>query len=77
MHYKFNTTSGYSYFNPSKSLYDAFVAEEGADGYRLNAWIRTWEQVIAMNIAVNTTTNKYASEGYFRLKWLASTDDEL
>ena len=77
MHYKFNTTSGYSYFNPSKSLYDAFVAEEGADGYRLNAWIRTWEQVIAMNIAVNTTTNKYASEGYFRLKWLASTDDEF
>lgn len=77
MHYKFNTTSGYSYFNPSKSLYDAFVAEEGADGYRLNAWIRTWKQVIAMNIAVNTTTNKYASEGYFRLKWLASTDDEF
>lgn len=30
-----------------------------------------------MNIAVNTTTNKYASEGYFRLKWLASTDDEF
>ena len=75
-HFNFNTTSGYSYFNPTKSLYDAFVAEEGEDGYRLNSWIATFDQVVAMNIGVNSTTNKYAYEGFFRLKWLASLDDE-
>jgi hypothetical protein len=63
-------------FRPSKSLYDAYVAEEGVDGYRLASWIKTWEQVVAMNIAVNATGNRYGNEGYFRLKWLASLDDE-
>lgn len=75
-HYRFNTTSGYGYFNPSKSLYDTYVAEEGVDGYRLTSWIKTWDQVVAMNIAVNATSSRYGNEGYFRLKWLASLDDE-
>lgn len=75
-HFNFNATSGYSYFNPTKSLYDAFVAEEGTDGYRLNSWICTFDQVVAMNIGVNATANRYGNEGYFRLKWLASLDDE-
>lgn len=75
-HFNFNSTSGYSYFNPSKSLYDAYVAEEGENGYRLNSWIKTWKQVVAMNIALNSATSRYGNEGYFRLKWLASRDDE-
>lgn len=75
-HFKFNATSGYSYFNPTKSLYDAYVAEEGTEGYRVNSWIRTFEQVVAMNIGINATANRYGNEGYFRLKWLASMDDE-
>lgn len=75
-HYRFNTTSGYSYFCPSKSLYEAYVAEEGVDGYRVNNWIKTFDQVVAMNIGVNTTRNSYGNEGFWRLKWLASLDDE-
>lgn len=75
-HFKFNATSGYSYFNPTKSLYDAYVAEEGTEGYRVNSWICTFKQVVAMNIGVNATANRYGNEGYFRLKWLASMDDE-
>ena len=75
-HFKFNATSGYSYFNPTKSLYEAFVAEEGVDGYRVNSWIRTFEEVVSMNIGINATANRYGNEGLFRLKWLASLDDE-
>ena len=75
-HFKFNSTSGYSYYNPTKSLYDAFVAEEGEDGYRVTSWICPFDRVPSMNIGVNATNNRYGNEGYFRLKWLASTDDE-
>ena len=75
-HFRFNATSGYSYFNPTKSLYEAYVAEEGVDGYRVSSWIRTFEQVVGMNIGINSTANRYGNEGYFRLKWLASLDDE-
>ena len=75
-HFKFNSTSGYSYYNPTKSLYDAFVAEEGEDGYRVTSWICPFDRVPSMNIGVNATNNRYGNEGYFRLKWLTSTDDE-
>ena len=36
----------------------------------------TFEQVVGMNIGINSTANRYGNEGYFRLKWLASLDDE-
>ena len=29
-----------------------------------------------MNNGINSTANRYGNEGYFRLKWLASLDDE-
>ena len=75
-HCNFHSTRGYSYYNPTKSLYDAFVAEEGEDGYRVTSWICPFDRVPSMNIGVNATNNRYGNEGYFRLKWLASTDDE-
>ena len=75
-HFNFNSTSGYSYYNPTKSLYDAFVVEEGEDGYRVTSWICPFDRVPSMNIGVNATNNRYGNEGYFRLKWLTSTDDE-
>ena len=43
-HFNFNSTSGYSYFNPSKSLYDAYVAEEGENGYRPNCFLKLFEK---------------------------------
>ena len=36
-------TGTYGFLNPRKSLYDAFVAWEGADGYRLNKTMLTYE----------------------------------
>ncbi len=75
-YYDFNSTVGYNNGHPPKALYDDFVAEEGVDGYRLRNTIVSWEQMIAMNIYSISTLNFYGNEGYWRLKWLAKTEDE-
>ncbi len=35
----------YGFMNPRKEVYDAFVEREGADGYRLNSTLRTYDQL--------------------------------
>jgi para-nitrobenzyl esterase len=37
--------TGWGFMVPQKKLYDAFVAEEGVDGYRLNHTMKTYEQM--------------------------------
>lgn len=37
--------AGWGYLNPTASIYNAFVAEEGVDGYRLNQSIITTQQM--------------------------------
>ena len=41
------TDNGYGIGWPHQELYDAFVAREGADGYRLNNSLKTYDQVKA------------------------------
>ena len=41
----------YGFFNPTKSLYDAFVEREGVDGYRLKSTMRTYEQMNEVEMA--------------------------
>lgn len=74
-HYNF-CPQGYAYFHPTQSLYNAFVAEEGKDGYRLNNAIKTVEQVIAMNVYWPTAYAHNYHEGLFRMKWLPTQEDE-
>lgn len=57
--------SGYGFLVPRKDLYDAFVAEEGADGYRLNSSLRTYEQFVEMGISVK---DELICEGFFNWK---------
>lgn len=57
--------SGYGFLSPRKSLYDAFVAEEGVDGYRLNASLKTTEQFAEMGM---TLKDELIGEGYFQWK---------
>ena len=61
--------NGNGFFSPTKDLYDAFVAREGVDGYRLNSTIKTYEQVKAIStehpITINEGTYLYGHEGYF------------
>ena len=59
-------TNGWGYINPTKKLYDAFVAEEGEDGYRLNQTMKTY---VGLNQEMGLTLADgeyyYGSEGYF------------
>lgn len=76
-HYEFNHESyGWGYMWPTKSLYDAFVDEEGVNGWRLQRTIKTFDQVVAMNIGFSSDMTWVNAEGYFRLKWLPTLSDE-
>jgi hypothetical protein len=44
--------TGWGFMVPQKKLYDAFVAEEGVDGYRLNHTMKTYEQIIFSDTAL-------------------------
>ncbi len=44
---------GWGFCLPQKRLYDAFVANEGEDGYRLNHTIKTYEQVQDMGVSLD------------------------
>lgn len=57
--------TGYGYCTPRKSLYDAFVAEEGENGYRLNHSIKTYDQLV--DDGATLSSNIYG-EGYFNWK---------
>ena len=58
---------GWGFLSPQKNLYDDFVAVEGENGYRLNATMKTWEQMVDMGINVKEG-NTIINEGYFMWK---------
>jgi len=53
---------------PTKEIYDAFVAEEGVNGYRLNQVLVTYDQLVDMGITVLNYV--MGCEGYFSNKTL-------
>ena len=55
----------YGFINPRKSLYDAFVAWEGADGYRLSKTMKNYDQMVAYGVSVQPGAAVYGNEGYF------------
>ena len=65
----------YGFGNPTKSLYDAFVAEETADGYRLNQTIITYKQLEALGISLRDGNSMVGNEGYFSWKYRALKED--
>ena len=68
-------TGTYGFFNPRKSLYDAFVAAEGENGYRLNSSIRTYQQMEAYGLTLNAGAQLVGHEGYFNWKNRALKED--
>ncbi len=54
-------------FVPRGSLYDAFVSEEGANGYRLNESIKTYDYMAAAGYSLGSGATEN-SEGYFTWK---------
>ena len=68
-------TGTYGFLNPRKSLYDAFVAWEGADGYRLNKTMLTYEQIEEFGVSLQKGNSVYGCEGYFFWKNQAYKED--
>jgi hypothetical protein len=67
-----STLSGRSwgFMNPTKDLYDAFVVEEGADGYRLHNSIITYQQLKDEQKAyISDGLTVTDNEGYYDFKW--------
>lgn len=60
-------STGWGFCNPRKDLYDAFVAEEGTDGYRLNETMKTYPQMIKLGNTINSGKT-IINEGYFTWK---------
>lgn len=60
-------TASWGRYNPRKALYDAFVAEEGEDGYRLNATIITLKKLIENGATYYNDLND--NEGYYQWKY--------
>lgn len=65
----------YGFGNPTKELYQAFVDEEGKDGYRLNKSIITYDQLKALGITVRDGQNMPGNAGYFSWKYRALKSD--
>jgi len=72
MEYGSNTGDLYNgtwgFFNPQKNLYDAFVAREGVNGYRLSATMKSHSQIKEMGYDVKTGKAMYGHEGLFMWK---------
>lgn len=67
----------YGFFNPRKSLYDAFVAMEGEDGYRLKSSIRTYKQMNEIDMEINVGAHLVGHEGYFPWKTRLLNSDNI
>ncbi|NCD15287.1 MAG: RagB/SusD family nutrient uptake outer membrane protein, partial [Bacteroidia bacterium] len=59
--------TGWGFMVPQKSLYDAFVAEEGADGYRLNQTMKTYDQMTELGVKLQKGKS-IINEGFFLWK---------
>lgn len=67
----------WGFFNPRKSLYDAFVEREGASGYRLNSTMRTAAQMEELGVKVLAGQNLTGHEGYFIWKTRLLREDNV
>ncbi len=65
----------YGFMNPRKEVYDAFVEREGADGYRLNSTLRTYDQMADYGITIKPGETLIGHEGYFLWKNRALKSD--
>lgn len=69
--------TGWGFMSPQKSLYEDFVAVEGENGYRLNATLKTYDQMKDQYGIEIANGKNIINEGYFMWKWrfTAEADD--
>lgn len=64
---------GWGFLSPQKNLYEDFVAVEGENGYRLNATMKTYDQMKDMGVSIKEGKT-IINEGYFMWKWRITAD---
>ncbi|KXB40066.1 SusD family protein [Bacteroidales bacterium KA00344] len=74
--YKF-AQGTWGFCNPRKSLYDAFVATEGKDGYRLNSTLHTYAQMKDLGLELQPGKSLIGHEGYYNWKNRALAENEI
>lgn len=67
-------STGWGFCVPQKGLYDAFVAAEGVNGYRLNHTLKTYAQVQDMGVNLDAGST-IINEGYFFWKNRITKDE--
>lgn len=73
---EFIANGTYGFMNPRKSLYDAFVAAEGANGYRLKATMRTYDELSSeYGLSLVSGERLVGHEGIFNWKNRALKED--
>ncbi len=65
----------YGFMNPRKTLYNAFVAMEGKNGYRLNSTMRTYQQMVEFGISIQPGASMIGHESLFMWKNRALQED--
>lgn len=58
----------WGFCNPQMDLYEAFVANDGVDGYRLNASMKSYDAVLAQGDRIIDGRELYGHEGVFMWK---------
>lgn len=71
LHLYYNTWGG---FSPRSGVYEAFVAEEGVDGYRLSQTIKTYDYMASQGYSMKADQQEF-SEGFFMWKGRYMTSD--
>lgn len=67
----------WGFCNPKKDLYDAFVAVEGKDGYRLNSTMKSFDKLLAQGDKILDGKEMYDHEGYFWWKNRVLADEMI
>lgn len=75
--YPFVDFMGWGAMIPTKKVFDAFVAEEGANSPRRLASVVGLADLPALKVTITKSLKWEYNEGYFRFKWLMSTEDEI
>lgn len=71
------SNSGWGFYNPTSSLYNAFKSEEGTDGYRLNNSIKTYDQLKSIGLTILSGKILHGHEGYWDWKFRLLTSDYI
>ena len=75
--YPFVDGMGWGDMNPTKKIYDAFVAEEGKKSYRRLASCLVLEDLPSFGVVYTGGSAWPSNEGVLRFKWLMNLEDEI